>query len=309
MRRGAGVWNGIDGFLGKEALIKFMKYENRVPVEGINTDEATHPLKEFLILTGVIALGAGLIVVALGLSAQFFAKFIPFHVEQQLATRFEGRIKDAAISKEEVALNAVVNKILPGLQLPSGMTIKMHYLDEKTVNAFATLGGHVFVYRGLLESLPSENALAFVLAHEIAHVKHRHPAQALGRGVAIGLALAAISSGAGGSMADRPLGAAGLLTTLKFTRNHESEADTTALRAIVQAYGNAAGATEVFTVFEQIGQRHDGVPEVLLTHPLSVERGARLRELVKSQGWPLDGPRIAVPHDLLKSPKADPANS
>ena len=64
----------------------------------------------------------------------------------------------------------------------------MHYDASDTVNAFATLGGHVVIYRGLLEKLPNENVVAMVVAHEIAHIKHRDPVAALGRGVAITLA-------------------------------------------------------------------------------------------------------------------------
>ena len=44
----------------------------------------------------------------------------------------------------------------------------VHAVQDPTVNAFATLGGHVFVFTGLVDSLDSENGLAMVLAHELA---------------------------------------------------------------------------------------------------------------------------------------------
>jgi predicted Zn-dependent protease len=49
-------------------------------------------------------------------------------------------------------------------------------LDSPDLNAFATVGGHVFVCRGLLEALADEDAVAAVLAHEIAHIQLGHSA-------------------------------------------------------------------------------------------------------------------------------------
>jgi predicted Zn-dependent protease len=47
-------------------------------------------------------------------------------------------------------------------------------LDSAELNAFATSGGHIFITRGLLEALTTEDALAAVLAHEIAHIQLQH---------------------------------------------------------------------------------------------------------------------------------------
>jgi predicted Zn-dependent protease len=47
-------------------------------------------------------------------------------------------------------------------------------LDTQEINAFATSGGHIFVSLGLMEAADSEDALAAVIAHEIAHIHLRH---------------------------------------------------------------------------------------------------------------------------------------
>ena len=77
----------------------------------------------------------------------------------------------------------------------------MHYDDDAVVNAFATLGGHIVVYQGLLEAVPDENALAMVLAHEIAHVRHRHPIVGLSRSAALGFALMLLGADSGAQTA------------------------------------------------------------------------------------------------------------
>jgi len=51
--------------------------------------------------------------------------------------------------------------------------------DRKTVNAFATPGGYLYVYRGLLETAQNEAELAGVMAHETGHVVARHAARSL----------------------------------------------------------------------------------------------------------------------------------
>ncbi|GHT79844.1 hypothetical protein FACS1894130_09810 [Spirochaetia bacterium] len=52
-------------------------------------------------------------------------------------------------------------------------------LDSTEINAFSTSGGHIFVTRGLLQCAASEDALAAVLAHEIAHIQLQHSIRAI----------------------------------------------------------------------------------------------------------------------------------
>ena len=52
-------------------------------------------------------------------------------------------------------------------------------LDTNEINAFATSGGHIFVTRGLINAAKTEDALAGVLAHEIAHIQLKHGIKAI----------------------------------------------------------------------------------------------------------------------------------
>jgi predicted Zn-dependent protease len=192
------------------------------------------------------------------------------------------------------------------MALEDGMTIRVHYIDEPEVNAFATLGGHVAAYRGLIERMPDENALAMVVAHEIAHVQHRHPIASLGRGVAFGAVLSLFSAGAGSSVADSVLGRSGLLTILTFNRTQEAEADETGVAALAKAYGHAGGATDTFDVLRQAaaeaGLREP--PEFLSTHPVTDDRLERLSVVIRRNGWPAEGTRTPVPAVVIESVKS-----
>ena len=79
------------------------------------------------------------------------------------------------------ALTAYLNKICQAIVVNSSRpTLFSGYhveiLDTNEIAAFASPGGHIFFSRGLVALAPSEDALAAVIAHEIAHIQHRHVA-------------------------------------------------------------------------------------------------------------------------------------
>jgi predicted Zn-dependent protease len=280
-----------------------VQFENPEIQEGINVSEK-HPLRDFLSLSIAILVLAALLTAAVGLGAGWLARFLPFSTELELARKFEASApKD---SPQRAALQSIADRLAAASGLPPGMSIKLHYSDQPTVNAFATLGGNVVVYRGLLEKLDNENALAMVVAHEIAHVKHRHPIASIGRGVAIGAMLSLISSSAGQSMAGSVLGQAGLLTQLTFSRAQEEQADETALAALAASYGHVAGATDLFEHLRGgEGRIAESLPQFMLTHPHLAERVDTIRSLAAGKGWALEADKLPLPPALASRP--DPA--
>jgi predicted Zn-dependent protease len=186
------------------------------------------------------------------------------------------------------------------MQLPPGMVVQVHYAPDGIPNAFATLGGNVVFYRGLIEKFDSEDAVALVLAHEIAHAKLRHPASSLGRGIAVGLTLSLVSAGVGEGAAGGALQTAGTLPLLKYSRDQESDADAEALAALAAVYGHVGGARDAFSVMSRLGA--PGVPQVavLRTHPLTAERIAAVDRIAAERGWKLDGERRPLPPALAR---------
>ena len=277
------------------------EYSNpQLPEEVNNSD--TRPLRSFLLLasaTLVFALAAAALLAFFGGS---FARYLPYALEVRLAEPYARRMApgDAVV---EGYLQGLAARLAPGMDLPAGMQIRVHYIDEPVVNAFATLGGHVAVYRGLLERLPDENTLAMVLAHEIGHARHRHAIASLGRGVAFGAAVSVVSAGAGSRVAESVLGNAGLLTLLSFSRSQEEEADSAGLAALLRAYGHAGGASDTFRLLrEAAGERgRREPPKFLSTHPQGAERIARLEALVARSGHPADGARTPIPEAVREA--------
>ena len=230
--------------------------------------------------------------ITLGAAADQLAGTIPFDYERRLA----GELADPGdATPADAALRRLTSELAAVMDLPEGMTVHVTVVDEDIVNAGASLGGELIVYRGLLEKMPSENALALVLAHEIAHVKHRHPIRALGRGMVVALAGAVLLGVDADGAASSLLQGAGTLTLLGFSRAQEREADADAIAAVNAHYGHVGGALEAYEVLlAEAGGREP--PQMLSTHPHTGERIERLRRIADEAGY-VERPPRALPAD------------
>jgi Zn-dependent protease with chaperone function len=293
-----------------------------LPEEVNNSDEK--PLRSFLAMAGSIALLGILVALGFAFLGGLAARYVPYSVEAGLIEPYSKRYPQRVHAVENY-LQGIADRLIEGgdarqrMALPGGMAIRVHYVNEPVVNAFATLGGNLAVYRGLLERVPDENTLAMVLAHEIAHAQHRHPIAGLGRSVAFAAVVSLFSAAAGGSVIESTFGGAGMLTLLTFSRAQEEEADDTGVAALARAYGHAGGAIETFGVLRTAAAEKGRTepPKFLSTHPVTEERVARLAATIKKNGWNNDGVRIAIPEavrsaiekDVKEKPKGDDQGS
>lgn len=280
-----------------------MEYHNKLPPEGINTTRV-HPLKQFLQL----AIGAVVLVVVLvallQVSGSFLAKRIPFSFETKIVAQLDNPFGNANQHPQMTDyLNDLAQRLSADMPMPEGMTVKVHYDSDDIFNAFATVGGNLFFYKGLLKSIPDENTLAMVMAHEISHVLHRDPIAALGGGVASSIALLALTgnSGTAGSI----LSNAGVLTSVQFTRNMEVEADREALQALYATYGHVHGAAELFTLFSEAGAELRGtesgwLEKFVSTHPLDQDRITSAEQIAADENWPLTGEATPLPQNFQR---------
>lgn len=263
-----------------------MSYENRDIPEGINVSN-THPLKEFAWLLLAVA---GIIIVAvlvLSYMAESLVRYIPFETERAIAATLEEQLPTQNLNpkqqKIEAYLQTLSNTLAEHQQLPDGMVITAHYIDDDTVNAFATLGGHIVIFAGLLQKVPHENALSTVLAHEIAHIKHRDPLVSIGRGLTVLLALTSIAGISNNGYAGQFFEQTGLLTSLSFSRQQESAADEEAFHTLQSYYGHLKGAADLFEVLKQeaSGDEHR-MFSFFRSHPLTDDRIQAMRHFIQT---------------------------
>lgn len=282
-----------------------MRYSNPLPPEGINTSPE-HPLKELFLLTGSLIALIVAFVVAVGLLAEKLAPYIPFETETSIAGPLARSIPESG-GEIEIWLQKLADELAAAQELPDDLSVTIHYVNSDTVNAMASLGGHIVMFRGLLERLGSENAIAMVLAHEIAHVHYRHPIQALGRGaiVSLGLTALGLSSGDAGNI----LGSAGLLTELSFSRSQEQQSDYTALLSLYNHYGHVGGATELFKVL--LKEEPAETPKITFfsTHHQSEKRIDNIIIYAREQGWPTSGKLTPIPETIRNALTVDEKKS
>ena len=184
------------------------------------------------------------------------------------------------------------------MDLPEGMRVTIHYDAGATVNAFAAPGGHIVVFRGILARLGSEDELAMLLAHEIAHVKHRDVARGMLRGLGVMLLMAGVES------VGPVLGGVEQMGRLSFSRSQESRADREATRAIATLYGHTGGAIRLFENLKQAvyGDRRE-LPELVSSHPDFSHPIARIREQSRELGRPESGALTPLGGALGKRPE------
>jgi predicted Zn-dependent protease len=154
--------------------------------------------------------------------------------------------------------------------------------NYRDLNAFALPGGPVWVNRGVLQAARTEAQVAGVIAHEIAHIARRHPAQQISKGlIANGLLglLGAVLGNAGGARTAQTgaqVLAGGYL--MKFSRDDERDADRAGVDILRRAGWNPRGMLEFMQILREQAGRDPGSVEVFLSsHPSPAERVEQLR--------------------------------
>ena len=271
-----------------------MQYSNPKIPEGINTSK-TNPLKEFAVLTiGVIFVVISVLALLIIL-VDLFADKIPFQWEKEIPIERVLGNKDGSHLPDYI--NALSQKVISNMQLPDDMDITVHYVNDDTVNAFATLGGHIIIYRGLLEKLTYEEELAAVIAHEVAHIKYRHPILGASHGLAVGLVLSVISSSAD-DIVSGLLGNTSMITIMKFSRDYEYQADEEAIELLIKIYGQADGALGLFDIFKSARNGIEPI-EFLNTHPLTDNRITQAKAMISEKQMASQASMTVFPKDFI----------
>jgi predicted Zn-dependent protease len=161
---------------------------------------------------------------------------------------------------------------------------EFNLVKDNSVNAFAMPGGKVVIYTGLLPVTQTEEALAVVIGHEIAHVIARHSNERISQQVALQYGGAIAGGLLGNSQAMQQLGStvfglgAQYGVMMPYARKQEYEADEIGLIIMAMAGYNPQVAIPFWTRMAQSGGTE--VPEFLSTHPTDSKRIARIQEIM-----------------------------
>src|SRR5262245_3797917 len=262
-----------------------MQWEPRgEPIE--NNVSPEHPLAELAtLLAGIALISLGLLVAA-WLAVEGVVRWLPVSVEER-AFRASRVDRPAASDARAAQLDTLLRR-LSRHWAGHGYALHVGVTESAEANAFALPGGNVLVTSSLLAEVRSENELAFVLAHELGHVAGRDPLRALGHGVLLDLALAAL----GGSDGAVVVGSVAELGERAFSREQEGAADRFALALVAAEYGHVAGASDFLRRLPDAGAAApaERVAGWLATHPRSADRVAELEALAREVGYAATGP-------------------
>lgn len=208
--------------------------------------------------------------------------------ETQMGLQSFSEIKNSEKVLTDPAVNARIQRIGRrvaqgvGRELPNAQWEFVVFDAPETVNAFALPGGKVGLYTGLINLASSDDEIAIVMGHEIAHVTSRHGGERYSQNILAALGGVALAVGAKDNKNKElylmAYGAGATLTTLAYSRSHESEADAVGLRFAAKAgYDPRAGAS----FWRKMAAKTSGSapPKWLSTHPPSAERIANLERL------------------------------
>ncbi len=166
--------------------------------------------------------------------------------------------------------------------------IEYHFtvIESDEMNAFATPGGYVYFYTGLLKSMANEGEMAAVMAHEISHVVARHGVKRVQTAMGAAMALQLIAGEGGSELMNAAINIGMGLLMAGYSRDAEREADRYGI-----IYMKAAGydPNAAITMFEKLaaaGGGGGGVFESMVSsHPETQERIANARaEIVQIGG-------------------------
>jgi beta-barrel assembly-enhancing protease len=208
--------------------------------------------------------------------------------ELKLAEQVHQELLKQARLVQDRSINEYVNSVGRRLARQSGRPDspwQFYVVDDKSINAFATLGGRVYVHSGLLAATNSEAQLASVLGHEIGHIVGRHGLENIKKSQRAGLyaGLAAIAGAVLGGQGGADLGGAmgnliGGGYLMKHSRDAEREADYLGLYNLKDAGYNTGGMVEMFEILQEVSNSSPGAfGSILASHPPPGERLSNTR--------------------------------
>jgi len=204
--------------------------------------------------------------------------------EKRLGKEFYDKLKEKDIFIDNPRVVNYINKLgqrlMEHARDNSPFDFTFTVIRDSGINAFATPGGYIYVYSGLVGITNNESQLAGVLAHEIAHVQARHIAKTIEKSQKVGVGtLAALLAGAflgGGGEATAAITSFSLATAtslnLKYSREHEEEADRMGMSYLLNAGYDGKGMYDFLKIMRTHEFYSSSVPSYFMTHPGTTDR-------------------------------------
>ena len=177
---------------------------------------------------------------------------------------------------------------------------EVNLIGSRQINAFCMPGGKIAFYSGILEKLQlSDDEVAMVMGHEIAHALREHARERMGKSAATNIGASLLGQVLGlGQLGQTLTNYGAELLTLKFSRENETDADLVGLELAARAGFDPRASV---TLWQKMSAANSGAPpQWLSTHPSG---SSRIEELERSL------PRVMPLYERSRQPAAQDASN
>jgi Zn-dependent protease with chaperone function len=256
-------------------------YTQDTPPETAATQEVTHwhPRRAFLMAAGSTLAGSALAQVDVG-GASSIRTLIPAEQMESTAKQQYVQVLTDAKSKNALApndhpqlmrLHAIARRLIPFTpqwnSRVSGWRWEVNLIGSKQINAWCMPGGKIAFYTGILDQLQlTDDEVAMVMGHEMAHALREHARERMAKTKATGLGLSVASALLGlGQIGDVAANMGTQLLSLKFSRDDETEADLVGLEIAARAGYRPEASVQLWK--KMMANNTNGGVSWLSTHP------------------------------------------
>ncbi len=255
-------------------------------LNGRNFGLKTPTKKRFIISTVILGTIITLLFVVpfviAKMSGQWIVEQITPEMEREWVRKLvlsdKGMVTPAHLEKSKRQMRILIEDIRSHSPELKPFEIELIVADSEVVNAFAIPGGILMINSGFIKQSQSTEEIIGVLAHELGHIERRHNVKSIVSGLGITAGALALSLLVGADISEWVLRGSNLLN-LKYTRDHEREADDRGLYYLSNA---KIAATGMIDFFERLSKTEPGgaaanLLAIMSTHPASAERINYLR--------------------------------
>ena len=242
--------------------------------------------RSFILPVGIFF---GILFVLIYLLIPILIQKIPPETEIQWRNNYKiFRIESDSFSKDTPKeLIQLVNQLWHPYTSAPHLKLNLNIIKAKAENAYMGFGGQMALTEELIRRSQSENELTMIICHELGHLYHRHIVNRLAQMIIWSIADFFLSSFSYYSVNS----SINFLTSQKFNRDQENQADSFGLDCLHNKYGHINGAE---TFFQRLSTKKEmstinQLPEFIMTHPHSENRIQYLHDYALEKGYPLDG--------------------
>ena len=224
-------------------------------------------------LTAAASVLAGVVIFA----PEVLARRMPMEWERKMGAAYDLPISAGRCESPQIraVLDSLLDRLDPAARA-DGLTLDLVNVDM--VNAVALPGGRMVLFDGMLDEADNPDAIAGIIAHEVAHVRRRHVAATMVRELGLGTVVTMMGGGA-------VAGNAGGLLSLRYSRAAEAEADKDAIATLQDAGISPRPTADLFKrLSKEAGESSTYALEFLQSHPLGRGRAERFAR-AEDKSW------------------------